>query len=66
MKKVAVAFMSLFASVAAFATTGPSIDVTEGMGYIDSAQTAIVTIGGALVALAAIVLAYRWVKANFF
>lgn len=40
--------------------------MTEVTGAISAAQADIVTIGGAIIVVAAAVFAIRWVKAQFF
>jgi hypothetical protein len=43
-----------------------AIDTTGAIAEIDSATTAITAVGGAIITLAALAMAYRWVKATFF
>lgn len=50
------------ASVPAFA----AIDTTDAIAEITAAGTAIGAVGGAILVLAGISLAIRWVKATFF
>lgn len=40
--------------------------VTDAVAQITSAQGDIVTVGGAIIVLAAVVLGIRWIKAQFF
>lgn len=40
--------------------------VTDAVAQITSVQADIVTVGGAIIVLAAVVLGVRWVKAQFF
>jgi len=43
-----------------------AIDTTEALAELESAGVAIAAIGGAILGLAGISLAYRWAKATFF
>ncbi len=40
--------------------------ITEVVASIESVQGDIITIGGAIIVLAAVVLGIRWIKAQFF
>lgn len=54
----AVAAVALVSSGAAMA----QVDVSAVVSGIDEAKTAIVTVGGALIGLAVVVMTYRWIK----
>lgn len=43
-----------------------AIDTASALAAVEDAETAIVAVGGALIGLAAIGLALRWVKGMFF
>ena len=43
-----------------------AIDTADALAAIADAETAIVAVGGALIGLAAVGMALRWVKAMFF
>ena len=43
-----------------------AIDTTAAVAELTDAQTSIAAVGGAILILAGISLAYRWVKATFF
>lgn len=43
-----------------------AIATTEALASITDAETAITAVGGALIGLAAVAMALRWVKAMFF
>lgn len=40
--------------------------ITDVVAQLDSVQADIITIGGAIVVLAGVVLGIRWIKAQFF
>lgn len=42
------------------------IATTDAIAAIDATETAITAVGTALIVLAAVAMAYRWVKASFF
>ncbi len=57
------------ALVAGLATAGlaqAQIDTAAAVTEIGNVGTAVAAVGGALIGVAALVLAYRWVKAQFF
>lgn len=54
----AVAAVALVSSGAAMA----QVDVSAVVSGIDEAKIAIVTVGGALISLAVVVMTYRWIK----
>jgi hypothetical protein len=60
--------VALLAAVAVpFAMTSQAaIDTTGAVGEITGAGTAIAAVGGGILVLAGISLAYRWTKASFF
>lgn len=60
-KSGSVAALSLLALPALAA-----IDTTAAEASITDAQTAVVAVGGAILVLAGVAMAYRWVKATFF
>lgn len=43
-----------------------AIDTADAVAQVGAAGTAIAAVGGSILILAAISLAYRWVKATFF
>lgn len=43
-----------------------AISTTEALASVADAETAITAVGGALIGLAAVAMALRWVKAMFF
>lgn len=45
---------------------GGSLDLTAVTAAIDAAGTDIATVGTAIIAVAAVVFAFRWIKAAFF
>ena len=63
-KKAIALFAVLFSLTAspAFAV----IDTTAALAEVTDAGTALAAVGGAILVLAGISLAYRWVKATFF
>jgi hypothetical protein len=64
----AAVFSGAMVSAGAFAQSsgGTTIDVTAGVATLQSAGTAIATVGGAMLVLAGIAAAYRWARAAFF
>lgn len=62
MKKVILPGLLGILSVPAFA----AIDTTAAVAEITDAGTAIAAVGGGILVLAGISMAYRWVKATFF
>lgn len=63
-KYVLAVFLALFAGAASATPAG--IDVSAALTELTNAETAIASVGGAILVLAAIALAWRWVKASFF
>ena len=58
---------AVVASVAVLATNAFAvIDTTAAVQEVTDAGTAVAAVGGAILVLAGISLAYRWVKATFF
>ena len=61
---------ALFAAlgvVSGVASAAPvAIDTTDVLTQMDNGQTAMVAVGGAILVLAAVSMAFRWVKATFF
>ena len=53
-------------SVPAMAATTTPIDVTDAVAQIGEINTAVLAVGGALIAAAAIAVGVKWVKATFF
>lgn len=67
LKGVGLALASVFTVVSVAVQADPvAISTTAAVAQIGEAQTAIGAIGAALISMAALVLGYRWVKANFF
>lgn len=67
LNKLKIALVGLMlAPFSAFASSPPTLDVSEGLSSLTAAETALATVGGAIVALAGIALAWRWIKASFF
>lgn len=62
MKKVILPALVGILSAPAFAV----IDTTAAVAEVTDAGTAIAAVGGGILVLAGISLAYRWVKATFF
>tara|TARA_R110001592_G_scaffold340362_2_gene628486 strand:+ start:48 stop:284 length:237 start_codon:yes stop_codon:yes gene_type:complete len=60
--KMAVVAGTAFAANMSYA----AIDTTAAVAEVDGAGTAIAAVGGAIISLAALAMAYRWVKATFF
>ena len=59
------AVLALLAPVSVFAAATP-IPTTDAVAQIAEVNTAVLAVGGALIAAAAIAMAVKWVKASFF
>lgn len=68
MKRLRTLRLSIVAGLASiFATSAFAlIDTTAAVAEVTDAGTAIAAVGGAILVLSGISLAYRWVKATFF
>lgn len=65
LKKIGGVGLVSLAPVSAFAQA-TAIDTTDALAQIGEAETAVLAVGLAIIALAAIAMAIRWVKASFF
>ena len=67
MKRLLSLKNAIVAGIASVATSAFAvIDTTAAVQEVNDAGTAIIAVGGAILVLAGISLAYRWVKATFF
>ena len=66
MKGKAILSGLLLALVSGVAMAEGGIDMTEVTAGIDDMETAIVTVGGALVGVAAVAVGFKWVKGMLF
>ena len=67
MKRLLSLKNAIVAGIASVATSAFAvIDTTAAVQEVTDAGTAIAAVGGAILVLAGISLAYRWVKATFF
>lgn len=66
--RAAVTAIALLSSSMAFAGGGgaTAIDVSEAVAQLDTIQTTILAVGGALLVAAAVAIAVKWAKAAIF
>lgn len=66
-RSLQLAVVTALAMVSAAASAAPvAIDTTDAVAQVTAAGTGISAVGVAIIALAALSLGYRWVKATFF
>ena len=68
-KKIALAIgatSTAMLSGVAFATTATPIDTTEATAQLAEVETGLVAVGGVLIALAAVAVGFKWIKAMVF
>jgi len=61
-----VKYLAGVAALAVPFVASAAIDTTDAVASLGEAETAIGVVGGAILGLAGVALAYRWVKATFF
>ena len=54
------------AASGAFAATGTALDTAGVLAQLGEVETAVMAVGGGIIALAAIAMGFRWIKAGIF
>jgi hypothetical protein len=66
MRKYLAAFLVALFPVFAFAGGPTAIDVTAAVGQLETIDTTLLAVGGALLVAAAVAVAVKWAKAAIF
>lgn len=64
--RAAVMALALLSAPMAFATGPTAIDVSQAVAQLDTIQTTVLAVGGALLVAAAVAIAVKWAKAAIF